>query len=128
MPTASTVLLGGDAYSTGALAGSGNLTVIDSLGGGGVLLGNTGIQNTYTGGTRVLSGTLEMVNAQAVPDIGVLTVGGPGSIVSSTQAGTLFGNMRRGKRPSSESPVWKSQATSWRPAPPARQLLPWPVA
>ena len=36
------------------------------------------IFNSYTGGTTVLSGTLELVNSDALPPTGVLTVGSPG--------------------------------------------------
>ena len=73
--------------------------MIDSVGGGTVVLGNTGvlIANTYTGGTTVLSGTLDVLNAQALPNTGVLTVAGPGSIVSSVRAGTLFGSDAAGQ-------------------------------
>ena len=77
----------------GVLVGAGQLAVIDSAGGGRVVLGAnaaTPVANLYTGGTTVLSGTLEVIGAQALPSIGVLTVAGPGSIVSSVQAGTLF--------------------------------------
>ena len=83
----------------GALSGPGQLAVIDSVGGGTVVLGNTGvlIANTYTGGTTVLSGTLDVLNAQALPNTGVLTVAGPGSIVSSVRAGTLFGSDAAGQ-------------------------------
>ena len=78
-----------------ALAGPGQLRVIDSVGGGAVVLGNsndTTLGNGYTGGTTVSSGTLQVLYAQALPNLGVLTVGGPVSLVSSAQAGTLFGS------------------------------------
>ena len=86
-----------------SLSGPGQLAVIDSLGGGTVVLGgtywNSGafIVNAYSGGTKVLSGTLEVVNSQALPKTGVLTVAGPGAIVSSVPAGTLFGNSATGQ-------------------------------
>ena len=69
--------------------------MIDSHGGGMVTsaaMPRVPIGNTYTGGTTVLSGTLEVVNALALPSTGVLTVAGPKSIVSSIRTGTLFGN------------------------------------
>ena len=69
--------------------------MIDSAGGGRVVLGGTGgsgnaLVDTYAGGTRVLSGVLELVNSSALPTTGVLTVAGPGSIVSIASAGTVF--------------------------------------
>ena len=69
--------------STGYLTGPGQLRVIDStVGGGMVVLGNA-LPNTYTGGTTVLSGTLQVLNATtALPSVGVVTVGGPVSLVS----------------------------------------------
>ena len=82
-----TVTLNGYAYPyPGALSGPGQLRVIDSVGGGTVTLGGSDINgnpmpNYYTGGTTVLSGTLEVLYAQALPNTGVLTIGGPGSSV-----------------------------------------------
>ena len=83
----------------GILTGPGHLNVIDSAGGGMVILGGsfgyptpTNVANNYTGGTTVLSGTLQVLNSDALPNTGVLTIAGPGSILSSTRAGTLFGN------------------------------------
>ena len=91
------VQLNGSWDMPNALSGPGGLTVMDSAGGGMVVLGTTGttnlplnVTNTYSGGTTVLSGTLEVIGAQAVPNIGVLTVAGPGSIVSSAAVGMLF--------------------------------------
>ena len=73
-----------------SISGSGILTVFSSSNGGTVVLGNTNSAvNSYTGGTQVLSGTLQILNAQALPNMGVLTVAGPGSIVSSTAVGML---------------------------------------
>ena len=68
--------------------GSGKLRVIDSAGGGMVVLGgNDGngdpINNTYSGGTQVLSGTLQVLNSTALPSAGLLTVGGPGQSISA---------------------------------------------
>ena len=82
-----TVTLNGYAYPyPGALSGPGQLRVIDSVGGGTVTLGGSDINgnpmsNYYTGGTTVLSGTLEVLYAQALPNVGVLTIGGPGQVV-----------------------------------------------
>ena len=78
----------------GYLSGPGQLRVIDSVGGGRVVLGNTAslAANYYTGGTTVMSGTLEVVNYQALPTTGVLTVGGPVAVVLNAAAGTLFGS------------------------------------
>ena len=70
------------------LAGPGQLSVIDSAGGGMFVL--DGNHNDYTGGTTVLSGSLQVTNSNALPSMGVFTVGGPGAIVSSVQTGTLF--------------------------------------
>ena len=72
--------------SSGTLTGPGQLMVIDSAGGGMVVLGNssdTTVANQYTGGTTVLSGTLQVLYSQALPSTGVLTVGGPESVVLS---------------------------------------------
>ena len=90
---------GSDSYM-GSFLGPGQLQVIDSAGGGTVVLGGTywngrgpsDISNNYTGGTTVLSGTLQVLNAQALPTIGVLTVGGPASVVMSGAVGTMFGS------------------------------------
>ena len=75
------------------------MTVIDSVGGGTVVLGNTTtlVSNIYSGGTRVLSGTLQVLNAQSLPNTGVLTVAGPGSIVLNSHVGTLFGSDAAGQ-------------------------------
>ena len=67
----------------GFLTGLGQLRVIDSVGGGKVVLGGSdfsgnSLTNNYSGGTTVLSGTLQVVNNQSLPTVGVLTVGGPG--------------------------------------------------
>ena len=91
-----------NADNLGSLIGPGQLRVIDSAGGGTVVLGGTDttgipIPNSYAGGTTVLSGTLEVFYAQAIPNIGVLTVAGPGAIVSSVRAGTLFGSHAMGQ-------------------------------
>ena len=78
------------------LTGSGQLRIIDSAGGGIVVLGGINnddghvIQNAYTGGTTVLSGTLKVLYANDLPQTGVLTVGGPATVVLNAQAGTLF--------------------------------------
>ena len=78
------------------LAGPGQLRIIDSAGGGVVVFGgfdaDTGhlIQNAYTGGTTVLSGTLEVLYANALPQTGVLTIGGPATVLLSAQTGTMF--------------------------------------
>ena len=77
------------------LSGPGQLRVIDSLGGGKIVLGDSddsNIANLYSGGTTVMSGTLQVLYTTALPSVGVLTVGGPVSIVSSVRAGTLFGS------------------------------------
>ena len=50
------------------------------------------IPNSYTGGTTVLSGTLQVLNNQALPSTGILTVAGPATVVLSAHLGTLFGN------------------------------------
>ena len=82
----------------GYLTGPGQLMVIDGAGGGTVVLGDsTGDTNSYSGGTRVLSGTLESFNNQALPSVGVLTVAGPGSIVLNSHVGTLFGSSTVGQ-------------------------------
>ena len=87
-----------DAYpSEGVLTGPGQLRVIDSVGGGVVKMGgfdlaNNPIPNNYTGGTTVLSGTLQVLYPTALPSVGVLTVGGPESLVLSAQTGTLLGS------------------------------------
>ena len=59
-------------------SGPGQVRVISSAAGGTVVFGDN--TNTYTGGTTVLSGTLEVLNAQTLPNVGVLTVGGPGQV------------------------------------------------
>ena len=82
-----------NSYGGYALTGPGQLRVIDSAGGGTVVLGSSDdINNAYTGGTTVLSGTLQVLYAQALPSTGILTVGEAGSIVLSSQVGTLFGS------------------------------------
>ena len=78
--------LGG--FTIGYLTGPGQLRVIDSRGGGVVVLGGTDsngipIPNSYTGGTTVLSGTLQVLNNQALPSTGILTVAGPATVVFS---------------------------------------------
>ena len=72
----------------GFLTGLGQLRVIDSVGGGKVVLGGSdfsgnSLTNNYSGGTTVLSGTLQVVNNQSLPTVGVLTVGGPGAAVQA---------------------------------------------
>ena len=57
--------------------------MIDSVGAGTVVLGGQDVNgnpitNNYTGGTTVLSGTLQVAYADALPSMGVLTIGGPG--------------------------------------------------
>ena len=61
--------------------------------GGGDNLGNHLINN-YTGGTTVLSGTLQVLYPTALPDTGVLTVAGPGSVVLSATWGHSSEAMR----------------------------------
>ena len=81
-------------------SGPGQLRVIDTAGGGTVVFGGTDgshLPNTYSGGTTVLSGTLEVMTAESLPATGVLTVGGPVSLVSSALAGTLFGSNAAGQ-------------------------------
>ena len=79
--------------NSGSWSGLGQLVVIDSAGGGRVVLNSgDGIINNYTGGTRVLSGTLEVADAQGLPGTGVLNVAGPETVVLSAHAGTLFGS------------------------------------
>ena len=92
-------------WSSGIITGPGLLRVIDSAGGGVVQIGGSYFNgtstvsavNSYTGGTQVLSGTLEVLNYQALSPIGVLTVGGPVSVVMSEAAGTLFGTGAAGQ-------------------------------
>ena len=84
--------------STGYLTGPGQLRVICGAAGGTVVLGGNdffsgaAFVNNYTGGTTVLSGTLQVLNYQALPTLGVLTVGGPVSVTMNAPAGTLFGS------------------------------------
>ena len=119
----------------GLLSGPGNLTVIDSAGGGTVVLGGTyeyrhspHVANTYTGGTTVLSGTLEVVNSHALPNTGVLTVAGPAAIVSSARAGTLFGSNAMGQASSLETQAWTSQAASPGTDAAGSPVAPWQLA
>ena len=89
--TVATIDANGQTATPHDITGAGELRIIDSAGGGVVVLNSTsGNSYTYAGGTVVLSGTLELIGNQALPTIGVLTVAGPGSIVSSVRAGTLF--------------------------------------
>ena len=81
--------------TSNVLSGPGGLAVIDSAGGGKVVLGGSDsnghrLVNTYTGGTTVVSGILELLNSNALPTTGVLTVAGPGSVVS--MVATIDGN------------------------------------
>ena len=67
-------------------SGPGQLRIMTSVAGGSVTLGGSDsggnvVGNYYTGGTTILSGTLEVLNAQALPNVGVLTVGGGASSV-----------------------------------------------
>ena len=64
-----TVDANGRAMDIGGFSGPGQLTVIDSAGGGMVVFGGTGnsTNNYYSGGTTVLSGTLEVVGARNCP-------------------------------------------------------------
>ena len=119
----------GDANAA-PISGPGSLTVIDSLGGGTVVLGgmmnitdSTGqtigigpapdpTTNTYTGGTTVVSGTLQVLNAQALPNTGVLTVAGPGSLVSLASVGTLFENNAVGQAAALETSARSSQVSA----------------
>ena len=80
-----------DLATAGYLTGPGQLRVIDSAGGGVVVIAGNGVNN-YTGGTIVSSGTLQAANSFALPATGVLTVGGPEAVVLSAQMGTLFGS------------------------------------
>ena len=100
-----------------SLAGPGQLRVIDSAGGGTVQLGNAldPTVNTYTGGTTVLSGTLQVVNILALPNVGVLTVGGPGSAVRA--AFDLNGTQQTTEGPLPHRAWSIPISTSKRPAP-----------
>ena len=44
-------------------------------------------QDTYTGGTSIRSGTLTVAGAGVLPDIGILTVGNGGSVISESSLG-----------------------------------------
>ena len=57
---------------SGSLSGPGSLTLDDSLGTGRLILIGS---NSYSGGTIVEAGTLEVTNSDALPDGGSLTVG-----------------------------------------------------
>ena len=78
--------------STGYLTGPGQLRVSCGTAGGTVVLGDASSQivNNYTGGTTVLSGTLQVLYPTALPALGVLTAGGPVSVTMNAPAGTLF--------------------------------------
>jgi fibronectin-binding autotransporter adhesin len=82
------------AYSVagGAITGTGSLVI---EGHGLVLLGGT---NSYSGGTTVLSGTLDIANAAALPDGGSLTVGAAGLLAFGLTAGgsAAAGNVAAG--------------------------------
>ena len=78
-----------------ALSGPGQLRVIDSAGGGTVVLGGldsngTPIANFFTGGTKVFSGTLELLNPQALPATGDVSVGSPGAKATLELGGNNF--------------------------------------
>ena len=72
-----TVQVNFNAYpSQGLLSGPGHVQVIDSVGGGLVQMGgfdlsNNPVGNNYTGGTSVLSGTLQMMCGNALPTTGL---------------------------------------------------------
>ena len=77
-----------DVASTGKLSGPGQLRVIDSVGGGTVVLGGSDysgnpLANYYTGGTQVLSGKLQMASGPGLPSTGLLTLGGLGQTRSA---------------------------------------------
>ena len=84
-PHGQTMLINYNGYpGSGCLTGPGQLVVNDSVSGGTVVLGNTDysqgpIFNTYTGGTKVLSGTLQLLYGLALPATGDLSVGSPGA-------------------------------------------------
>jgi autotransporter-associated beta strand protein len=61
--------------SGGPISGSASLVV---SGGGHVTLSNA---NTYTGGTWVTSGTLEIASCDALPEGGTLTIGSGGTVI-----------------------------------------------
>ena len=74
-----------DSNSTGLPAtGPGQLRVIDSKGGGTVILGTYSTVNTYSGGTTILSGKLQMASAGGLPTTGILTIGGAGQSSPAT--------------------------------------------
>ena len=80
--TAATVtvsMTGGSTIYGGAISGSGNHTLALVLSGSGALtLSGT---NSYSGGTTVTSGTLNISSEQALPSAGVLVVGRSGRVV-----------------------------------------------
>ena len=112
---------GGWTYS-----GPGQLRVIDSVGGGMLVL--DGNQNLYTGGTIVSSGTLQVTNAQALPATGVLTVGGPVSVMFSAKRGRSSRVMPWGKQSFLKARAWRSQVPVRRSARRARHFPPWRLA
>ena len=63
---------------SGSLSGPGSLTLDDSLGTGRLILIGS---NSYSGGTIVEAGTLEVTNSDALPDGGSLTVGSEATLV-----------------------------------------------
>ena len=67
--TSGNLTLGGSGVGSFSLVKTGNATLA---------LGGT---NAYTGGTTVLSGTLELLNSSALPSTGVLTIGSPRSVI-----------------------------------------------
>ena len=74
---------------------AGEVTIAGSIGqsGGGWGITKTGTgtlvlsgANTYTGGTRVLAGVLQVAGADALPESGILTIGGGGVFVFDPSA------------------------------------------
>ena len=62
----------------GGISDNGGGDSLSFSGGGEVILSGS---NTYTGGTTVGSGKLELANSGALPTTGVLTIGSPGAVV-----------------------------------------------
>ena len=70
----------------GIVAGAGNSLTVNNLA---ALLILSGASNSYTGGTNVEAGTLEITTAGGIPDGTSLTVGAGGTFIfDSSQAGT----------------------------------------
>ena len=68
----------------GGISANGGGDSVSFSGGGELILSGA---NSYTGGSTVLSGTLDLANAAALPGMGVLTVGGGAAVVSVASYG-----------------------------------------